>query len=64
MTASVPTGQDLLIYCANARTTLDIGITLTSTVSSDLAVDLLTIPGGTVDVVFPNVTGTSTGSLC
>lgn len=63
-TAGAQTVQDLLLYCANAATTLDIGVTLTSSVSEATALQLLSIPSGGIETFFPSVTGTSSGSLC
>jgi hypothetical protein len=60
-TVGVPVSQDLLLYFAQAKTTLDIGITLTGTVTSTGAAALYANSGVTAG--FPILAGTSTGLM-
>jgi hypothetical protein len=60
-TAGVPATQDLLLYFAQARTTVDIGITLTGAVTGSGGLALLA--NGGVSANFPSLTGTSTGLI-
>jgi hypothetical protein len=60
---SVSPNQDLFLVCSNASSVLDVGITLTSPVSSAATQALASQPGSLL-WSFEGVTGTSSGSLC